>query len=59
MAAELFRSGTTHIVNGITCERIVVEPSTFQRLLLEEEWFLTPEECYPEELEDVNRDNQS
>lgn len=43
---EVFRPGTSHIVNGITCERATVNEFGFEPLL-ENGWFLTPEECYP------------
>ena len=44
---EVFTSGTSHIINGITCRREIVNEFGFEHLL-EEGWFLTPEECYPE-----------
>ena len=46
---ELFTSGTSHVVNGITCKRETVNEFGFEHLL-EEGWFLTPEECYPKEI---------
>ena len=45
---ELFRKGTSHVVNGINCERQTVNEFGFEHYL-EEEWYLTPEECYKEE----------
>lgn len=45
---EVFRPGSSHIVNGITCQRDTVNEFGFEHLL-EEGWFLTPEECYPKE----------
>jgi len=44
---ELFRKGTSHIVNGITCEKQTVNEFGFEHYL-KEGWFFTPEECYPE-----------
>jgi len=45
---ELFRAGTSHVINGITCEKQTVNEFGFEHYL-EEGWFFTPEECYPEE----------
>jgi hypothetical protein len=49
---EVFKPGTSHIVNGITCERDTVNEFGFEHLL-ETGWFLTPEECYPKKVEKI------
>ncbi len=46
---EVFRPGTSHLVNGITCERDTVNEFGFEHLL-KTGWFLTPEECYPKKI---------
>ena len=43
---ELYKAGTSHIVNGVTCQKQIVNEFGFEHLL-EEGWFFTPEECYP------------
>ena len=43
MAVELYRPGTTHIRNGITCEAEIFNEYSFTSLL-DAGWFLTPEE---------------
>jgi hypothetical protein len=45
---ELFHEGTERIVDGITCNRILVNEFGFEHLL-DEGWHLTPKECYPKE----------
>jgi len=45
---ELFKAGTSHVVNGVTCQKQIVNEFGFEHYL-DEGWFLTPEECYPEE----------
>ena len=47
---QLFRAGSSCIVNGITCDMETVNEYGFEHLL-EDGWYLTPEECYPEEVE--------
>ena len=49
---ELFKAGTSHVVNGITCDKMTVNEFGFEHLL-ETGWFLTPEECYPKEKEET------
>ena len=44
---ELFKAGTSHIVNGITCERQIVNEFGFEHLL-DNGWHLDPKDCYPE-----------
>jgi hypothetical protein len=52
---QLFRSGTSDVVNGIACERQTVNEFGFEHYL-KEGWFFTPEECYPE-VKEVIKDN--
>lgn len=48
----LFKPGTSHVVNGITCERGIFNEYGFEGLL-DGDWFLTPEECYQEDEEKI------
>ena len=56
---EVFKPGSSHVVNGITCQRDTVNEFGFEHLL-EEGWFLTPEECYPKEtLEEPSKEQET
>jgi hypothetical protein len=44
---QLFHKGTSHVINDVTCEMQTVNEFGFEHYL-EEEWYLTPEECYEE-----------
>ena len=44
---QLFRKGTSHIVNGVTCEMQTVNEFSFEHYL-EEGWFLNSNDCYKE-----------
>jgi len=47
---QLFHAGTSHVINGVTCESMLVNEFGFEHYL-DEGWFLTPQECYAEEKE--------
>jgi len=44
---EVFRKGTSHVVNGITCEKQIVNEFGFEHLL-DNGWHLDPKDVYPE-----------
>ena len=53
---ELFKPGTSHIVNGVTCIKQTVSHIKWQHYL-DEGWFLTSEECYPDEAQAILDNN--
>ena len=52
---QLFHKGSSHIVNGITCEMCTVNEYGFEHLF-DAGWCLTPEECYLEEKKEVPKE---
>jgi hypothetical protein len=44
---ELFKAGTSHVVNGVTCEKKVVNEYGFEHYL-DKGWCFDPKDCYPE-----------
>ena len=55
---QLFKAGSTHIVNGITCEMDTVNEYGYEHLL-KKGWHFTPEACYPEKKVEKEDDNKS
>jgi len=41
---QLFRKGTSHVVDGITCEMILASPRSYKNYL-GNGWYLTPKEA--------------
>jgi hypothetical protein len=46
---QLFHAGTSHVVDGVTCEMTTVNEFGFEHLL-DNGWHFTPKECYPKEI---------
>ena len=47
MAIILYKPGSTHKIRGVPCEYKICEGHSLKQHL-EDGWFITPEECYPE-----------
>jgi len=59
MAIILYKKGNTAKIRGIPCQLMVCNPFSYLHLL-DDGWFLSPEECYvvEEQVEEVTEDTE-
>ena len=51
MSIVLYKPGNSHIIRGVPCEYRICKGRSLKQHL-DDGWFISPEECYPEESEE-------